>query len=416
MEKEDNHLCRSFGIAIDLGTTYINIALIDLNSCKELWYGVKLNPQSQISADIIQRLVSAKNSKKQARQLKQSVVDAILETLYIAVKEIEISLGDIISVAIVGNTAMLSLFSGKNYDTLLDPEYWMSPVDCSLESNSELIKSWKLSNQAQIKIIQPLGGFVGSDLLSGLIYTKIDKIGSIALFIDFGTNSEIALWDGNKYWITSTAGGPAFEGGCISNGMPAVKGAIYRLQKVQGNNIEHCVIGGGEPKGICGSAMIDALAYFLKEGLLKQNGRFSDKGVNELNLPALPFSMNHQDIDILQRAKAAIAAGWETLCIEAGISIDKIDRIYVGGAFGEYLNPKHAIQIGLLPLVSEDKVHICGNSALKGCKHLICDQSQIKEIDKLRDNSKLLNLASVQLFEDRFFQNLFLKPVDTLIG
>lgn len=413
MNKERKEHQSPLGIAIDLGTTYINICLCEISTGNELWKSVRQNPQSDVSVDIIQRLVTARDSKEQAIWLQHSIIKVMAEEIHGAAKETNYFLKDVEHVAIVGNTAMLSLLSGKNYSLLLDPKNWMKSISCIPDTTLNWKKSWNIPENACISVIQPLGGFVGSDLLAGLIHTKISSNSKPSLFIDFGTNSEIALWDGNRFWITSAAGGPAFEGTCISSGMAAVEGAIYRIEKSpEKDDLWHpYVIGDKKPQGICGSAMVDMIAHLLKDGKLRENGRFKNTDENNTKLNGIPFNMNNKDIDAIQRAKAAIAAGWETLFEKSSIELCQLDSIYIGGAFGEYLNPERAIEIGLLPMIDSKKVNTCGNTALNGCKEFLLSNDTKNEYEALRKSSTLLNLASTDTFEERFFQHLFLKPV-----
>src|SRR5208337_890643 len=216
------------GVSVDIGTTHISISLLDIHNCCRLAGRLGLNPQSDSGADVLTRLISAQ-TYEQGEKLSQQVIQSIGEGLHDIGSREGIDLRRVERVVLVGNTAMLSLLTGQNRHLLLQPRYWSESIECLPLETASWGASWGISPGAAIDVIPPLAGFVGSDLLSGVIATSLMEHGRGALLIDFGTNSEVALWDGNKIWVTSAAGGPAFEGCGISCGMPAEPGAIYRV-------------------------------------------------------------------------------------------------------------------------------------------------------------------------------------------
>ena len=202
-----------------------------------------------------------------------------------------------------------------------------------------------------MEVIPPCAGFVGSDLLAGVLATRLtDQPGG--LLIDFGTNSEMALWDGRTLWITSAAGGPAFETSQVQCGMAAEAGAIYRVDRQpDAAELQFRVIGEGQAKGLCGSGLIDLIACLRSTGKLTATGRFATDAkegfVIRRENPTIRLSLS--DVDMFQRAKGAIGAGIKTLLATAKIKAAELRRICVGGVFGRYLNCRHAQAIGLLP-------------------------------------------------------------------
>jgi uncharacterized 2Fe-2S/4Fe-4S cluster protein (DUF4445 family) len=235
------------------------------------------------------------------------------------------------------------------------------------------------------------------------------------LLIDFGTNSEIALWDGNTLWSTSAAGGPAFEGCGISCGMPAEPGAVFRVEPGPSGADWHSeVIEGGEARGICGSGLVDIIALLRREGRLNSAGRFRKleagqeisiiEGKNGLTLKS-------QDVDAFQRAKAAIGAGIGILLKQAGMTFGDIRHIFVCGAFGRLLDLKNAQEIGLLPEISTDRIELWGDSALAGCEQLLFLTASGDAMEELRSISQIVNLALIPEFEEEFVRNLYLRPL-----
>ncbi|MCP4397641.1 MAG: ATP-binding protein, partial [bacterium] len=211
-----------------------------------------------------------------------------------------------------------------------------------------------------INVIPPLAGFVGSDLIAGIVTTSLHVQEAPALLIDFGTNSEIALWDGNRFFVTSAAGGPAFEGWGICTGMPAEAGAIYCAQPGDNEEWEVKTIANREPEGICGSGFVDIVSILLQNSLLSQTGKLAPKvrpgnGREQFTLPinaGKDIYITNKDVDLFQAAKAAIGVGIIGVCREAGIDSQELNRVCIGGAFGQYLDIENAQTIGLLPLIA----------------------------------------------------------------
>lgn len=406
---------RPYGVAVDLGTTQIRLSLFDITKGRWMCGRIGLNPQAGFGADVLTRLVRALESEERAREMRMLARDAIGEILQDITARESCNLQEIGQMAIVGNTPMLSLLTGKNYDLVLQPDYWMREVDCIPEETRNLSLAWGLVPEARIEIVKPLAGFVGSDLLAGVHATELIKGPAGSLLIDFGTNSEIALWDGAQLWITSAAGGPAFEGCGISCGMPADLGAIYRAEWDDlSSQFYFQVLGGGEAKGLCGSGVLDIIAGLVKNGTLNSNGRF----MVEIGTDGYPLGESSQgitlkkrDIDVFQRAKAAIGAGTKCLLAQAGLHPDDLQRICVCGAFGQFLNITNAQAIGLLPKISPDKVKLCGNTALTGCEELLFSPDQTGTLDDLRNRAKMINMSTLPEFENLFIQNLYLQPM-----
>jgi uncharacterized 2Fe-2S/4Fe-4S cluster protein (DUF4445 family) len=273
-----------------------------------------------------------------------------------------------------------------------------------------------------------LAGFVGSDLLAGVLNTHLTEEGAGGLFIDFGTNSEMALWDGRVLRVTSAAGGPAFEGSGIGCGAPADPGAIYRVnfrrvnfrranfRRVSSRNevLDFSVISDGPPRGLCGSGLVDLIAGLVRSGLLTSKGRFAPDVAREGFVIARgerAMVLTKRDVDLFQQAKAAIGTGIQVLLTQASMGYDDLRRIYVGGFFGRFLDVVHAQQIGLLPVIPPERVDLCGNTALAGCAEALLSPVAIQRLKDLRDRTQIVNLSRWLDFDDLFFTNLFLRPM-----
>lgn len=404
-----------FGVAVDLGTTHIRISIWDLEKGLRLAGRSGLNPQASFGSDVMTRLTAACSSPARAAEIGLQARDSIGEALSDIMREEGICPAEIARVVIVGNTAMLAILAEKNCDLLLKPAYWTSGIDCLPEETSSWCASWRLDTSVEVELVQPLGGFVGSDLLAGVLATRLTEGPSGALLIDFGTNSEIALWDGGTLRVTSAAGGPAFEGCGISCGMPAEPGAICRIEAVDPPPGFRCeIIGGGEPLGICGSGLVDVTAALLRGGKLNVAGRLIRQAGND-GLVILEekegLRLMNRDIDLFQRAKAAVGAGVKCLMEMAGMGMEDLRRVCVCGAFGRFLNVANAQLIGLLPEMAADKVELCANSALAGCESILFSGESADALGALRRNSRIINLARMPEFEVLFVENLYLRPL-----
>ena len=405
-----------YGVAIDLGTTHISLSLHNLATGAWVAGRYGQNPQANVGSDVVTRLMVAMESPAQAHALSQTVIDAICEALWDLVIRDGINLQHVVRLTLVGNTAMLALLSGRNFDLLLQPSHWTHAIDCAPLNTAAWVTAWGLHPQAQIDVAPVLAGFVGSDLLAGVIATKLTEGQGGSLLIDFGTNSEIALWDGAVLWSTSAAGGPAFEGSSIHCGMPAEAGAIYQVT-MQADHMEYAVIGGGQSHGICGSGLVDLIACLIRSGLLTATGKFAPM------IPSQGFTIVHgeqsirvprTDIDAFQRAKAAIGVGIQVLLDQAGLQVDDLQRICVGGAFGHSLNIRNAQDIGLLPNVPSARVELCGNTALAGCEEALLSPALRECMRQLSKQARIINLSQCPDFDVLFLENLYLQPMQVV--
>jgi len=406
----------SYGVALDLGTTNISMSLWDLKRTRRLSSVLGPNRQSCHGSDVVTRLTSACGSSTQASEISRMARDSIEEGILDMCSKEGYDFRKIAHISVVGNTAMLTLLLEKNADLLLRPEYWTAAVDCRPEDGQKWFESCRLNADASLEIVQPLGGFVGSDLLADIVATGLTKDDGAGLLIDFGTNSEIALWNGHKLWVTSAPGGPALEGWGIRYGMPAEPGAIYRVDEPNGDSPAAVhVVGGGEARGICGSGIVDLIANLVRAGKLNKKGKLAE-GLQEKGFVVargLPdVVLNNRDVDVFQRAKAAIGAGVTVLLNLAGMGAGGLRRVCVAGSFGRFLDMRNAQAIGLLPVASPERVELWGSAALMGCESFLLSADKNDYLESLkRDKTTLVNLSQVPEFEEHFLESLYLQPL-----
>jgi uncharacterized 2Fe-2S/4Fe-4S cluster protein (DUF4445 family) len=395
-----------YAVAVDLGSTQLRMSLWDyVNQLRVAGY-CGFNPQAYYGTDILNRLTAATTDKAAGLRMGELIQDTIerVVTEWIDVKNIPIT-----EILVVGNTAMLALLANSHVERLLQPEYWTHSLNCSL-SFSTLRQT-----QIPIAIVQPVAGFVGSDILLGLLAVGLTHSAGSALFIDFGTNTEIVLWHQDRLWLTSVPGGPAFEGCGISCGVAAEQGAINHVDyDAVTEEFRGALIGTGEIKGLCGSGLCDAMACLLASGQLKKNGRFA-KADSELEIDLVNLhyriTVKKQDIDIFQRAKAATGAGIAKLLALADVSSTDLTRLCIAGSFGQFLNIQHAQAIGLLPDCAPERVELCGNAALTGCEQLLSSHNRDEQLNELKRKVEVVNLSQFIDYEEAFVDNLYLQPI-----
>ncbi|MRR51056.1 MAG: DUF4445 domain-containing protein [Rhodocyclaceae bacterium] len=408
-----------YGVAVDLGTTHIRVALWDRKRGKRIATRRGPNPQGIFGADVLNRLDSARSHPGRGAELaklaRSAIVQAVRDILARDVGEVTPMLAEIGQVIIVGNTAMLALLSGKGGNELLDPEAWLRRINCQPDDLTQWSSEWFMPH-AGILLPQPVAGFVGSDLVADLIATGLTDGPPGSLLLDVGTNTEIALWDGDTLHITSVPGGPAFEGVGIRHGMAAEPGAICRVSAA-GDGFALHLIGGGPStaaRGLCGSGLADAVAVMLESGILRPSGRFAlPPGPDGFRLdPENPRSaITAGDVDAFQRAKAATAAAMVALLESAGMEWRQLRRLCVCGAFGRHLDLAHAQAVGLLPTLASCPIELYADATLSGCEQALLSPDAGAMFSSLTAKTKTINLSLVDDYDDTYINHLRLRPL-----
>ena len=382
-------------VALDVGTSNLNLTIWNAAGAR-LASRRASNPQG-FGADVVTRMQAARDPEV-AGQLAGVVRQAVAAAL----DDLPADGAEPVILA-VGNTVMLSLLRGEP-TALLDPEAWTRKAPWP-----EAGLRWDLCGRsASVTLVAPLGGFVGSDLLAAVYAADLTRADRPALLVDFGTNTEIALWDGARLWVTSAAGGPAFEACGLRCAIPAEPGAIFRVRP----DLAFEVIGGATPKGVCGSGLVDWIACLLASGRLSRRGTFRDPEPPCLGGAGDGIVLVKRDVDLFQRAKAAIGAGLQVLLERAGLRCADLARVVTTGLFGKALDVANAQAIGLLPPVPTDRTETFDNLALAGCAALLAAPEGAHALDQLRGRAEIINLATCCGFEPLFIQGLFLAPME----
>jgi uncharacterized 2Fe-2S/4Fe-4S cluster protein (DUF4445 family) len=375
---------QGLGIAIDLGTTTIAAQLLDLASGVVLAVETGLNPQTAFGSDVMSRIRAALNGADLTTPVRASL-DSMIAKLAPGRQDA------IVDVVIVGNTVMHHLFSGRSVEPLSHTPFASPHLGEQRFSPREV--GWGLPGHCAIRFAPCLGGFVGSDILAGILAAGITQSDQLAALIDLGTNGEIAIGNRNGVVCASTAAGPTFEAGAIRMGMRAGTGAIAHVV-LREDAMQAEVIGGVEPRGICGSGIVDAIAAGLRTGAILPSGKIAD-GTKLLPV-AGPVVLYQSDIRELQLAKGAIAAGFRLLLRRRHAECGDLRSIHLAGAFGNYVRIESGIAIGLIEAPST-LVHAAGNTALRGAKMLLLSGA-VPALPAIEH----INLAAIPDFQNQF--------------
>ena len=379
-----------YTLAFDVGTTTVVAYLLDGGTGKLLAQSSCINPQTRFGADVISRIQYAMNEDSEAVSsvLKQALADLTQK----AARAANISPGRITTVSLVGNTAMHHLLLGIDPKPLTIPPY-MPKVSEALEIPADFLP---VSPKAVLRVLPNIAGFVGADTVGCLVATRFDQLEELTLMIDIGTNGEMVLGNRDGFLACSTAAGPAFEGAKIACGMRGAMGAVDHVWMEDGQVCWN-VIGGGEAKGLCGSGLLDLVAVLLESEVIDESGRMEEK---IYHLGDTQVFLTQKDVREVQLAKAAIRAGIELMCQKRGTKPADIQKVYLAGAFGNYMDPVAACAIGLIPPVLQERIEPIGNAAGEGAKLCALSAGEFAYSKLFAEKAKFLELASMPEFND----------------
>ncbi len=389
------HSAKPFGVAVDIGTTTVVLYFVNLLTGSIEKISSFLNPQSVNGADVISRITYCQEHVNGLRKLQSIILNAINNELddFSAKKGTEA--GNIEKVIIAGNTTMLHLLLG------------VDPVPIALApfrpkfTGKQIVKGSSsglhINPDAEMITLPCISAYVGADIVAGLAVIK--PLYSNYLFLDIGTNGEMALVRGDRILTCSTAAGPAFEGANISCGMAAVNGAISYFS----GPADYKVIGNSRPSGVCGSGIIDIVAFMLKNGMVDETGLLKEKliiGSDER------LQVTQQDIREIQLAKSAIYSGIKILLKYADLTFSDVDALFLAGGFGNYINIDSGIEIGLLPDEMRGKIFPVGNSAGIGALQFLKSDEFEENTDSVLKRSQYIELSDIEEFTPEFALNM----------
>ena len=404
MEQETEAFC--FNVAIDIGTTTLVFQLLDGRSGKVLHTVSMLNRQRIFGADVISRIQAANAGKLD--ELSTAIRTDLKNGMQKLLEESNVEGTKIRRIAIGANTTMVHLLMGYDCSTL--GVYPFKAVTLSMLNVNwtELVGS-DTSCHAETVIFPGFSAFVGGDIVSGLYACGFDKKEETALLIDLGTNGEMALGNKNHLLVTSTAAGPAFEGGNISCGIGSVAGAICSVT-LEKKAAQIKTLWNKPPVGICGTGVVELMAELVREEVVDETGLLEEEYFED----GFPVAETEEgksivftqgDIRELQLAKAAVRAGIEVLLKRYGVCKEQVTEVYVAGGFGYGLNIDKAIAIGMLPEEFREKITAVGNSCIAGVGRFLQEGSEEAVYTLVRDAEEI-NLAM-----DAEFQNCYMEAM-----
>lgn len=405
---------QKFAVALDIGTTTLAMRLIDLQSGNGIKTITAMNHQRVYGADVITRIQTANEGRLKELQIR--IQQEICTMLFRLSEEAQIRPAQIKKIAIVGNTTMCHLLLGYSCEGLGRAPFQPVSTDltkimavklfeCVKEAAEDTIEEHKIQTilsamrETEVIILPGISAFIGADIVAGMYYCDMDLKEDIQLLLDIGTNGEMVIGNQSAFTVTSTAAGPVFEGGHISCGMPAVKGAIAHIGKNQYEVLENT-----EVIGLCGSGLVDLTAYLLEEQLIDENGTLCEKyfadgyPVGEMCGRELAnVKLTQADIREIQMGKAAIRSGIEILMSEK-----KPVQMYLAGGLGTAIDISSAIKIGLFPENCAGRMRSVGNGALEGAHKYLLDRHGEERISRIIQNSNEIFLSKRREFEEKY--------------
>jgi uncharacterized 2Fe-2S/4Fe-4S cluster protein (DUF4445 family) len=407
------------GVAVDLGTTKVAGYLIDLTSGTTLAVRGAMNPQIAFGEDVMARIAMAMGEGDGRTRLHQSILVGLNSLIADLCAQIAANSQVVTDVVVVGNTAMHHLFLGLPVGQLGTAPY--VPAESAAIDVKARDIGLEVAPGAYVHLLPNIAGFVGADHVAALLASRLDDASDHALLLDIGTNTEISLASRGRIVSCSCASGPAFEGAHIKFGMRAAPGAIERVQ-IHNQVVMYQTIDNLPPVGICGSGILDTVAEMKRVGILDVYGKMhSIPGMqrmprkNEFVIaPAeetgisSDIVLRREDVNEIQLAKGAIAAGWNVLLTEAGLREAEIDRVLVAGAFGTYLDLRNAIRIGMLPHLPLSSIQQMGNAAGMGATMALVSKQERARAAEISRRVEYVELTTHPSFPDLFMAAMLL--------
>ncbi|MFO8012366.1 MAG: ASKHA domain-containing protein [Phycisphaerae bacterium] len=422
VEPGDTSGC-NYAIVVDVGTTTVVAHLVDLTSATTVDAEATYNSQMHFGDDYIRRIMYAEehDAFDDMQHRIVSDVNDLIQT--IAVRQ-GIELGCITSLICAGNTAMIHFLLRLDARRIRRSPYvpaaaWVPPIRAA-EAGI------RINKRGLLYCLPAVGAYVGSDIVAGVLVTRLDATDGLNLFIDIGTNGEVVLAGEEWMMCASSSAGPAFEGSGIKHGMRAAPGAIERVSVGEDGRLTWRTIGDEPPRGLCGSGLLDALAAMLEAGVIDRTGRFTQpegerfrEGPDGLEYTLVPGEGDREPIVITQadvanllRSKAGVHAAIEILMQMTGTDPNALESVYVAGGFGNYLDVTSAVTVGLLPDLPPERIHFVGNASIAGAKMTIMSRQAMAKAEELAGRMTYVDLMNHPDYMDAFTQANFLPHTD----
>jgi uncharacterized 2Fe-2S/4Fe-4S cluster protein (DUF4445 family) len=417
LKGEDDNI---LGVAVDIGTTTVVAYLVNLSTGEVLAVKSAMNPQIAHGDDVVSRITFTMRNDGGLPELQREIIGCLNQLIEDCTGEARVLLRDIHEVVVVGNTAMHHLFFGLNPSSLALSPY----IPVSASSIEERGEDLGINmGRGYVYSLPNIAGFVGADHVAALLASRLWEKERPTLVIDIGTNGEISLGSKEGIVSASCAAGPAFEGASLKCGIRGVPGAIDHL--TIDDDVNYSTIGGLPPKGICGSGAVDAVWEMFKAGVIDPSGRI----IEELDTPRIrvidgqsefiiatgeesaigePVVITQDDIVSIQYAKSALYVGATLLMDELGVATQDIDKVFLAGAFGNYVSIGSTRNLGVIPEVPLYRIESIGNAAGAGARIALLDKACREKAKELSKSVRYLELAAHPEFEERFYEAMYI--------
>ena len=399
-EKADRS--HNYGIAIDIGSTTLAVALVDITIKSEIEMFTSINHQRSFGADVVSRIQASNDGHgAELRRIIRNDLNRLIDSL---IEKYGVPKEKLTNIAVAGNTTMQHLLMGYSCETL--GVFPFKAVSLKQENfTAERVLARTDLDHTVVTMLPGVTTYVGADIVSGIYACGMQSSEKPVLLVDLGTNGEMAIGDKNRLLVTSTAAGPAFEGGNISCGTGSITGAICNVEIDKENKRPRITtIDNAEPVGICGTGVIETAAELLRAEILDDTGMLDEEWFENGYELAPGISFTEKDIRELQLAKSAVRAGMEVLIARYGIKPEELDTVYVAGGFGHFLNMEKAADIGLIPRALLPKVKAVGNTSLKGAVLALTDEKTQNEMPQIAEIAEEISLASDTMFSELYME------------
>ena len=418
--EEGDRTDASYGIVVDVGTSTVVAHLVDLLSSKTLDAEACYNSQIPYGAEVTRRIIHAE--REGAGPLRDAVVGDINNLINVLATRCNVELQDVIACFASGNTTMLHFLLGLDASHIRKSPYVPATTNPPPVRAAEV--GIRINPRGILYTMPAIGGWVGGDITAGILATGLADGSHLTMLVDVGTNGEIVL--GNDDWMLAcaTSAGPAFEGTGVKSGMRASRGAIERVAFSDSESIDLKIIGDAPPRGICGSGLIDAIAGLFEAGIIDRSGHLlidrSSRvrevgGQLEFVLVAAGERGNGAEIVITQpdienvlRAKAAIYAGAKILLESTDHRFEDIDQLLIAGGFGNYLDGRKAVLLGMIPDIPVERIHFVGNTSVVGAKMALLSIDALRRSDEIAGSATYYDLITYPDYYEEFMSAKFL--------
>ena len=411
----DRYRGHLLGLAVDVGTTTVVLALVDLENGETLCVSSFENPQRFGGSDIMHRI---SYDGENPGELRKAIISGINFEIQELANQRGFARQEIYEIVIAANSTMRDIFfkidvqsiGQKPYKSIVEHEYREGVRDTTALTQGARRLGVRVNPRAKVYSLPLVASHVGADVAADLVAIEMTNEDEVVMLLDVGTNTEVVLGHRGRIVCASCPAGPAFEGGLIKYGMPGYEGAIESI-RWNGHGYQYETIGEKEPEGICGSGLIDLLAELRRHGRMQPKGMFADKAYELDIVPEHGITFSREDASNLAQAKAANYCGQFIVLRSLGINPRDVTKLYLAGGFANYVNVANAIDIGFLAPIPEDRIVKIGNAALQGARESLLSRSVRESIDSLVKEIEHIELETTPDFFEIFVEACQFKPM-----